>query len=84
MSETRDGWPAFPQASTGFHGLDIAGGMTLRDWFAGRALAGLTANMERCKAIVAPNDDQQTADRKIAEQAYRHADAMLRARTPTS
>lgn len=53
----------------------------LRDWLAGQALAGMLANQERLKIIVNHEDTQAEADKKIAIQAYRHADAMLAART---
>jgi hypothetical protein len=46
-------------------------GMTLRDWFAGQALAGFCANPT--------NTDNQTT---LADRAHKHADAMLKARTP--
>lgn len=55
-------------------------GMTLRDWFAGQALAGMLANMDRLRIVVNYDDDQESADRKVSEQAYVHADAMLAAR----
>jgi hypothetical protein len=57
-----DGGPAFP---TRYH--EDMHGMTLRDWFAGQALAGMLAN-----------PDSWTGDRGVT--AYRYADAMLRAR----
>lgn len=58
--------PAFPN------------GMTLRDWFAGQALAGIMANVELIKAI----RDQATADghsfeRGISVTAKVIANAML-------
>jgi hypothetical protein len=43
--------------------------MTLRDWFAGQALAGLLAS----------NENNMPFD-VVAPLAYRHADAMLKAR----
>lgn len=38
MSTPKDGGPAFPVDSSGISG------MSLRDWFAGQALAGIMAN----------------------------------------
>jgi hypothetical protein len=45
-------------------------GMSLRDWFAGMTLAGISANP----------DWRPTDPSSIAADAYRHADAMLAAR----
>ncbi len=60
MSE-KDGGDAFPRMHGSEHGLSI------RDWFAGQALAA-----------TADNEDE-TVD-AMAEWAYRIADAMLRER----
>jgi hypothetical protein len=63
MSGTiNDGGPAFPR-----HGYNSNDGMTLRDWFASQALAGLLAHTGE-------------SERNRAVAAYRYADAMLRAR----
>lgn len=54
--------------------IEPAPGMTLRDWFAGQALAAF---------ITAPGDigaQARTCDDRAAEWAYKTADAMLRAR----
>ena len=74
MSERNDGGPAFPRPSG--EARDGNGtsfwppghpGMTLRDWFAGQALAGLIAsNMGRI-------DDGES----YARLAGLHADAMI-------
>lgn len=67
-----DGGPAFPvTASTGDprDGVYCRDGMSLRDWFAGKALAGLLAD---------PNCDGSY--KGVAESAYGFADAMLAAR----
>jgi hypothetical protein len=73
-----DGGPAFPQPN---HIVDTDrgreeargwmqdSGMTLRDWFAGQALAGLLASSENNMPFYV-----------VAPLAYRHADAMLKAR----
>jgi hypothetical protein len=64
-AQQNDGGPAFPVA---WHGIPH-GGMTLRDWFAGQALAGL---------LTSPSSD--TAE-NWASTAYGLADAMLAARS---
>ena len=64
MSTINDGGQAFPAGNPTHGGHE---GMTLRDWFAGQALAGMLAN-----------PDSWTGDRGV--MAYRYADAMLRAR----
>lgn len=59
---TETGGPAFPSQS--------APGMTLRDWFAGQALAGICAD---------PASASSGAG-ELARASYNLADAMLRAR----
>lgn len=74
-----DNPPAFPEGfgdprNPGW----IGGGMSLRDWFAGQALATLVAQHHR-------NDWGMDGVRHYpicAEKAYRAADAMLEARKP--
>jgi hypothetical protein len=65
MSNTNTGGPAFP--SHGSMGEVTHEGMTLRDYFAAKAMQGLLANN---------NIDAQ----QIAKAAYIVADAMLKAR----
>lgn len=67
MSNPKDGGPAFPVAPD-----DLVGskGMTLRDWFAGQALAGLSAQF-----------GSELAPPAFAAFAYQLADAMLAARS---
>lgn len=63
-----DGGPAFPVVETHpVHGSRIDFGMSLRDYFAGQALAGL-AVQSYASAVF------------LAESAYRIADEMLKAR----
>ena len=72
MSDDVDdtGGPAFPVAHPG----SIFRGMTLRDWFAGHAIAG----------ILTQNIDLESADlESCARYAYKFADEMLAARNRT-
>ena len=70
------GGPAFPALYSGEQG------MTLRDYFAGQALAGL------CARDLRPNNCGNThinhanvrCDEDYSRAAYKHADAMLAAR----
>lgn len=68
--------PAFPRTGEGFgNSLYDTPGMSLRDWFAGQALAGGLANTDTTKAMAmwgSPGSKIQ-----LAEWAYAHADAML-------
>ena len=70
MSEIKDGGPAFPH-DDGAKQWERTG-MTLRDYFAAKALQG--AIHHRGFATVADNRDLDAKD------AYAYADAMLRAR----
>jgi hypothetical protein len=73
MSKQNDGGAAFPVPDDA---SDIPG-MSLRDWFAGQALAGLASDGERLNAVHEYGDDPAQA---VALAAYAIADAMLRAR----
>ena len=74
---TNTGGPAFPGVEYkapiggGSHMMTIVGGMTLRDYFAAKALSGLVVNGD--------NFDLQ----KLTAYSYEIADAMLRAREAT-
>lgn len=68
MSKIRTGGPAFPLSDstiTDYQNYNDKG-MTLRDWFAGQALAG----------VMASDYDPQTWER-YATVAYQVADAMI-------
>lgn len=79
MSNINDGGPAFPvhdpfavhQPSNVDEAKRLAGGMTLRDYFAAKAMQGFAASS---------NDVGWRSMDQIAETAYEWADAMLRAR----
>lgn len=68
---TRDGGPAFPRED--YQTLRSAGqcGMSLRDWFAGQALAGGEARHLMEEACI------RYSEEGLAEAAYRIADFML-------
>ena len=75
MSKIDDGGPAFPWHSDGcVPDIEPSLGMSLRDWFAGQALAGIYANS-------AGTDLGKGA---LAEEMYSIADAMLAARKETT
>ena len=69
MSDTNTGGPAFPSPTDGM--LDNEG-MTLRDYFAAKAMQGIMAG--RFPIMLEPD-----AEHKVAEAAYIQADAMLKA-----
>jgi hypothetical protein len=78
MSDTQDGGgPAFPatpeQDAQGFCG------MSLRDYFAGQALAGLRAARLQTGGAY-PSENKLWSSGECARLAYRDADAMLKAR----
>lgn len=78
MSTTKDGGPAFPTQYEGSTRSDGAG-MTLRDYFAAKALPALIdrAKYERFDLTIGT---AKTIDELAAVRAYAIADAMLRVR----
>lgn len=75
MENINDGGPAFPHSGMSQIGGQpiqqvFAGGMSLRDWFAGQALASRTNKLEH--GIVYTSD--------LVKECYYIADAMLEAR----
>lgn len=76
-----DNPPAFPQLEdlrthegrTVIYHANSVGGMTLRDWFAGQALASMTAT---------PDYSKGPCNAAMAERAFIIADLMLAARNP--
>ena len=76
MSASKNGGPAFPwREEDGQGGYDQHVGMSLRDWFAGQALAGALMNYTTFKFGASADE--------VAHAAYDYADAMLAARTKT-
>ena len=76
MNNTNTGGPAFPSSEYDprYNRHVAIGGMTLRDYFAAKAMQGYLSDSEWL-AEVSPQG--------TAEAAYRVADAMLRAREAT-
>jgi hypothetical protein len=71
------GGPAFPK--TPFIEIGTPqNGMTLRDYFAAKAMQGLIAHEERAKQLGSHNLGD--FDVRVAVCAYRYADSMLKAR----
>ncbi len=75
----KDGGPAFPQPATseGF-ATNTCPGMTLRDWFAGKAMAAMLRNVTDPQGFTI-----QAVKEERARRAYEEADAMLAARKET-
>lgn len=74
MSEQiNDGGPAFPSKA---NNTDKFEGMSLRDWFAGQALAGILASPNTIKI----NDEPIGSANEYADVAYGVADVMLERR----
>ena len=74
-AQINDGGPAFP-VGTGCY--DNRHGMTLRDWFAGQALAGMGCRWDSIKASLGEDGDNPFEVREsISYEAYKLADAMI-------
>lgn len=86
MSEKDDGGAAFPGRSayrdSAQGGYTFAvDGMSLRDWLAGHALAGMLSDVGNITAMLGESKRRDVAIAVIcAENSYAAADAMLEAR----
>jgi len=69
-NKIEDGGPAFPEHGGGMFGEHVTRtrGMTMRDWFAGQALAGLLANPLT-----------RASEETVATAAWHQAEAMIEA-----
>jgi len=82
---SNDGGPAFPGETVmkTDEGFEVQRGMTLRDYFAGQAMAALIP-----VCLHDTDDDANPAIRRypeyISKLAYANADAMIAARTPSN
>ena len=78
--------PAFPSKHIEQHGghkIEVwTEGMTLRDYFAGRALNGMTSIQKVVDALHLAHEqnDDEAAQNGLAEICYQIADAMLKER----
>jgi hypothetical protein len=71
------GGPAFPQCSYNLKGgYDITGGLSLRDYFAAKAMQGMLSAFPN----VANKDKRKFAE-EMPATAYEYADAMLAERS---
>jgi hypothetical protein len=75
----KDGGPAFPLQHNMFRKYELNDGMSLRDYFAGQALAGALANIELLRIIDRELGEISTRD-GVARYALAVADSMLKAR----
>jgi len=75
----KDGGPAFPYTNCEDHGINGAYGMSLRDYFAAKALATIELRFE-IMADDARLPAHMTRSLAYAKYAYEIADAMLKER----
>jgi len=87
MSNTNTGGPAFPTVDytkpvgSGNHIMTINGGMTLRDYFAAKAMQAIYAAQVEWQSTDCPADAESLQVMEdVAGDAYALADAMLKAR----
>ena len=81
MEKINDGGPAFPRAGSDY--VKAQEGMSLRDWFAGHALAGILAGGSSWNSVAneVMKNEGLIGDVSTSEVAYRFADEMLKARS---
>lgn len=81
MSNTNTGGPAFPVLIVDRpKELTHFNGMTLRDYFAAKAMQGLMAGRWKADMHGIPYDAYRADAEEWAKSAYHFADAMLKAR----
>lgn len=77
MSDINTGGPAFPTATLA---QKTEGGMTLRDYFAAKAMQAFISTYP-CQAIDREDGGIPTDATAISEDAYEMADAMMKERS---
>jgi len=84
MSKIEDGWAAFPVQVPAYNGVPayINEGISLRDWFAGQALAGILAHDSTVSMALLHEfgSTNRTRCDAAAQAAYAFAASMLEAR----
>ena len=79
------GEPAFPQYSLVAEGVFCEGGMTLRDYFAAKAMHALyTSTFEYVFTGASRTPEHAELMDELAQDAYQVADSMLKARNGNS
>lgn len=79
--DKNNGGPAFPAHCTSDgHAANVDGGMSLRDYFAAKAMQGMLAHATRYRPRPGASSNWHEA---MSEEAYEIADAMLRAKEST-
>lgn len=80
MKTVNDGGPAFPAICNSVNGVPLSPGVTVRDYFAAKALQGLSTqlNMNNCLRLHAI--DRKNQARQMADMAFEMAAAMIAAR----
>jgi len=77
MSEKNNGGPAFPnKAEQCNFGYELSGGMTLRDYFAAKALGVMCSSNVNSTGTFSSPEGRDT----VASVCYLMADAMIKAR----
>ena len=95
MSNAKNGGPAFPSRADDLNG-DPKTGMTLRDYFAAKAMAAIVGMMKHTENLIPETTEEEKQakvytfpstqlmclgdQRETAQTAYAFADAMLAAR----
>lgn len=80
MIEIKGSGPAFPWCGDLNETPFINLGMTLRDYFAAKAMEGMNSNPELMQVVTRGSILNGSALDRMAKNAYLQADAMLRAR----
>lgn len=85
MSNQPNGGPAFPKAGLDPWGAakSVETGMTLRDYFAAKAMQGYLANSWQAQELDATGDSSREQMAIVAEISYVMADALLAERERT-